>query len=71
MNKFYIRQSSSNFNEIMDEIKRRGGKVCGNEKPTTFEAVNGTPCWGINVFGYACFANENTFIEHGYREVLI
>ena len=71
MDKFYIRQSSSNFDRIMEEIKKRGGKVCGNERPASFETVGGIPCWGTNVFGYACFASESTFIEHGYREIII
>lgn len=70
MDKFYIRQSSSNFNRIMEEIKKRGGKVVGNEKPASFESVGGIPCWGINVFGYACFASEETFIKHGYKEMI-
>lgn len=55
----------------MEEIKKRGGKVVGNEKPASFESVGGIPCWGINVFGYACFASESTFIEHGYKEIMI
>ena len=71
MDNFYIRQSSSNFNRIMEEIKKRGGKVVGNEKPASFESVGGIPCWGINVFGYACFASEETFIKHGYHEIII
>ena len=50
MDKFYIKQTSSNFEKIMEEIKKRGGKVVGNEKPVNFETVNGVPCWGINVF---------------------
>lgn len=70
MDKFYIRQSSSNFNRIMEEIKKRGGKVVGNEKPASFESVGGIPCWGINVFGYACFASEETFIKHEYKEMI-
>ena len=54
----------------MEEIKKRGGKVVGNEKPASFESVGGIPCWGINVFGYACFASEETFIKHGYKEMI-
>ena len=53
----------------MAEIKKRGGKVCGNEKPITVQTVNGIPCWGINVFGVACFASMETFLEHGYHEI--
>ena len=71
MDKFYIRQSSSDFDKIMAEIKKRGGIVSGNEKPTTFEAVGGVPCWGINVFGKACFASEGLFIKNGYHEIII
>ncbi len=71
MEKFYIKQSSSNFDRIMEEIKKRGGKVCGNEKPANFEAVGGIPCWGINVFGKACFASESLFLKHGYKEIVV
>lgn len=71
MDKFYIRQTSSNFNKIMEEIEKRGGKVCGNEKPASFESVGGIPCWGINVFGKACYASEGTFIKHGYKEIIV
>ncbi len=71
MDKFYIRQSSADFDKIMAEIERRGGKVYGNEKPITIDTVNGVPCWGVNVFGSACFASEGTFLKYGYHEVLI
>ena len=71
MDKFYIKQTSSNFDKIMEEIKKRGGKVVGNEKPATFENVGSVPCWGINVFGKACFASEETFIKHGYKEIIV
>ena len=69
MEKFFIQQSSASFDKIMAEIKKRGGKVCGNEKPITVQTVNGIPCWGINVFGVACFASMETFLEHGYHEI--
>ena len=69
--KIYIKQTSSNFEKIMEELKRRGARIVGNEKPATFESVGSTPCWGINVFGTACFAGETLFIEHGYREILV
>lgn len=71
MDKFYIRQSSADFDKIMAEIEKRGGKVYGNENPVDFETVGGTPCWGVNVFGKACFASEGTFLKYGYHEVLI
>ena len=68
---FYIRQSSASFDKIMAEIKKRGGIVSNNEKPITFDTVNGVPCWGINIFGKVCYASEGTFIKHGYQEILI
>ena len=71
MDKFYIRQTSSNFDRIMEEIKKRGGHIVGNEKPASFNSVNGIPCWGINVFGKACYASEETFLKHGYREIIV
>ena len=71
MDKIYIRQTSSNFDKIMEELKKMGAKIFGNEKPATFESVGGIPCWGINVFGKACYASEGFFLEHGYREHLI
>ena len=37
MEKFFIQQSSASFEKIMAEIKKRGGKVHGNEKPITVE----------------------------------
>jgi len=71
MEKFFIQQSSASFEKIMAEIKKRGGKVHGNEKPITVETVGGIPCWGINIFGSACFASMGTFLEHGYHEIAI
>lgn len=71
MDKFFIQQSSADFDKIMAEIKRRGGRVYGNEKPITVSTVNGIPCWGINVFGAACFASMETFLKHGYQEIII
>lgn len=71
MDKFFIQQSSADFDKIMAEIKRRGGRVCGNEKPVTVSTVNGIPCWGINVFGVACFASMEMFLKHGYKEIVV
>jgi hypothetical protein len=70
-NRIYIKQTSSNFEKIMEELKRRGAMIVGNEKPATFESVGGIPCWGINVFGTPCFASESLFIKHGYIEILV
>jgi hypothetical protein len=55
----------------MEELKKRGVKVFGNEKPIAFESLGGIPCWGANVFGAACCASEGTFIKNGYKEVII
>lgn len=71
MDKIYIKQSSSNFDRIMEELKKRGCKIVGNEKPASFDSVGGVPCWGINVFGKACYACESMFIKHGYREIVV
>ena len=71
MEKFFIQQSSADFDKIMAEIKKRGGRVCGNEKPIAVSTVNGIPCWGVNVFGAACFASMETFLKRGYHEIYI